>query len=277
MKKMGQTSKKPAFKYFEKLGLLAGFIVEFLATIFADDQIDYHLGYKTELKKKLREVFSITDEFLSSREEWQNFYKEKFNWTVDFSSVIVPVIPSDGKWRLLFIPKGMTMNLAFKIALSLFKSWKYYDDLDKKVTKNIRNTEHHYAVWVRDGVEPDQEFFGQSTRQADPEMLIGVTLLERILFEIKYFIETGSHLDIKGVTFCSGSRYADGYVPNAYLNNDDKFNVNYYSLDTSNSKYGIRREVFHLIPTLVGICVSVYFDQPFVIFDISCKFSSVFK
>lgn len=74
-----------------------------------------------------------------------------------------------------------------------------------------------------------------------------------------------------------GSRNADGNVLNAYLNNDGKFNMNYYSLDNSNSKYGIRREVFHLIPTSVGICVSVYFNQPFIILDISCKFSSIFK
>ncbi|MDD3663136.1 MAG: hypothetical protein PHT84_04695 [Candidatus Pacebacteria bacterium] len=243
MKKMERTSKKPVFKRFEKLGLLAGFIVEFLATIFSDDQIDYHLGHKTELKKKLREVFSIADEFLSAREEWQNFYKEKFNWTVDFSTVIIPVMPTNGKWRLLFIPKGMTMNLAFKIGSGLFKSWEYTDDLDVVVTKNIRNTENHYAIWVRDEVEPDQEFLGKSTRQADPDMKIGITLLERIIFEIKYFTETGNHLDVKGLTFCSGSRHAYGLVPDACLSSSGWFHVIWRSIDNSDDKYGIRSAV----------------------------------
>lgn len=243
MTKMGQTSKKPVFKRFEKLGLLAGFIVEFLATIFSDDQIDYHLGHKNELKKKLREVFSITDEFQEIREEWQNFYKEKFNWTVDFSSVIIPVMPTNGKWRLIFIPKGMTMNLAFKIASGLFKSWRYTDDLDSAVTKNIRNTENNYAIWVRDEVEPDQEFLGKSTRQSDPDIKIGITLLERIIFEIKYFTETSKHLDVKGLTHCSGSRYVNGIVPYAYLGINGKFFVNCYDIDFSDSKYGIRSVV----------------------------------
>lgn len=242
MTKMGRTSK-PVFKRFEKLGLLAGFIVEFLATIFSDDQIDYHLGHKNELKKKLREVFSITDEFQEIREEWQNFYKEKFNWTVDFSTVIIPAMPTNGKWRLLFIPKGMTMNLAFKIASGLFKSWRYVDDLDSAITKNIRNTENNYAIWVRDKVEPDQEFLGKSTNQADPHMKIGVTLLERIIFEIKYFTETGKHLDVKGLTYCSGSRNANGDVPNAYLFNNGKFSVLWSGIGDSGRGYGVRSVV----------------------------------
>lgn len=243
MTKMGQTSKKPVFKRFEKLGLLAGFIVEFLATIFSDDQIDYHLGHKNELKKKLREVFSITDEFQEIREEWQKFYREKFNWTVDFSTVIIPAMPTNGKWRLIFIPKGMTMNLAFKIASGLFKSWRYTDDLDSAVTKNIRNTENNYAIWVRDEVEPDQEFLGKSTRQSDPDIKIGITLLERIIFEIKYFTETSKHLDVKGLTYCSGSRNVDGLVPYAYLNDNGLFNVSWGGIDFSDSKYGIRSVV----------------------------------
>ena len=224
---MGQTSKKPVFKRFEKLGLLAGFIVEFLATIFNDDQIDYHLGHKDELKKKLREVFSTIDEFSEIRLDWQKFYKEKFNWTVDFSSVIIPPMPTVGQWRLLLIPKGMTLNFAFQIASGLFTSWRYNNDLDGVVTKNIRNTENHYAVWIRDEVEPDKEFLGKSTRQSDPDMKIGITLLERIIFEIKYFTETRNHLDIKGLTFCSGSCNANGRVMDANLNANGRFSVDW--------------------------------------------------
>jgi len=242
MKKMEQISKKPRFKRFEKLGLLAGFIIEFLATIFSDDQIDYHLGHKAKLKKKLREVFLITDEFFEIREEWQRFYKTYFNWDVDFNQIIIPPNPN-GKWRLLFIPKGMTLNLAFSICEKLFKSWKYTENLNEVVTKNIRNTENHYAIWVRDEIEPDQEFLGKSTRQSDPDMLIGITLLERILFEIKYFTGNGVHLDIKGVTFCSGSRNTNGTVPDAYLHDDGKFHVHWVNPVDCNSEYGIRSAV----------------------------------
>jgi hypothetical protein len=243
MKKMGQISKNPSFKYFEKLGLLAGFVIEFLAKVLNSTQVDYWLGHKTELRKKLRELFSITDEFSEIREEWQKFYKAHFNWDVDFSQVLIPIKPTDGKWRLLFIAKGMTLNFAFKTCEKLFTSWKYHDDLDKAISKNIRNTDSHYAIWVHDEIEPDTEFLGKSTRQADPDMKIGITLLERIIFEIKYFTETGKHLDVKGLTFCSGSRGSDGNVPFACLLTVVFFGVSYNSLDRSNSGFGIRSAV----------------------------------
>ena len=236
----GKDSKRPTF---EQLGWLAGFIVEFLATLLSFDRIQYYFSHKNELRKKLREVFLITDEFSEIREEWQKFYKAYFNWDVDFSQVIIPTMPTDGKWRLLFIPKGMNLNLAFKICEKLFKSWKAYNDLDKAVPKNIRNTENHYAVWVRDAVEPDKEFLGKSTLQADPDLKIGITFLERIIFEIKYFIETGNHLDIKGITFCSGSRSSGGGVPSAFLDYVGGFGVFCGCLDYSDSVFGIRSAV----------------------------------
>ena len=230
---------------FGQLGALAGFIVDFLATILNFSQVEYWLSHKTELKKKLREVFSITDEFYEIRQEWQKFYKTNFNWDVDFSQVIIPSKP-DGKWRLLFIPKGMNLNLSFSICEKLFKSWRYTEDLNKAVTKNIRNTDSHYVVWVRDEVEPDQEFLGKSTNQANPDMKIGITLLERIIFEIKYFTETGNHLDIKGLTYCSGSRDADGVVPSAGLDDYGGFCMVWDLLADYDSRYGIRSAVFSL-------------------------------
>ncbi|MFA6523938.1 MAG: hypothetical protein WC264_01205 [Candidatus Paceibacterota bacterium] len=240
----GTESEKTSLQdRMQQLGMLAGFIVDFLATILSYEQVKYWLEHKTELKKKLREVFSIVDEYASIREEWQKFYKNHFGWDVDFSQVIIPAIPTNGKWRLLFISKGMTLNFAFKICEKLFVSSKYYDDLDKAISKNIRNTSSHYAVWVRDEVEPDAETLGKSTRQADPDMKIGITLLERIIFEIKYFTETGNHLDVKGVTFCSGSRDSDGDVPSTYLDDDGEFEVHCHFLDDSYSDYGIRSVV----------------------------------
>jgi hypothetical protein len=241
----GTNSQKPSFG---QLGALAGFIVEFLASILNFSQVEYWLKHKSELKKKLREVFSIVDEFSEIREEWQKFYKTHFNWDVDFSQVIIPAMPTDGKWRLLFIPRGMALNLAFSICSKLFKSWKYCDNLDKAVSKNIRNPQSHYAVWVRDKVEPDVKFLGKSTRQADPDMKIGITFLERIIFEIKYFTETGNHLDVKGLTFCSGSRVFDGSVlggvPCACLMSDyGEFRASCNGLDGSGSKFGIRSAV----------------------------------
>ena len=239
MKNHETDSEKPSFI---QLGVLAGFIIEFLASIFNASQVKYWLEHKGELKKKLREVFSIVDEYADIRQDWEKFYKNHFNSNFDFSRLLIPTMPTSGKWRLLIIAKGMTLNVAFNACTKLFKTWKYYDDLDANTPKNIRNTSDHYAVWVRDEAEPDSDTIGKSTRQADSDMKIGITLLERIIFEIQYFTETDKHLDIKGLTFCSGSRGSGGGVPVADWRGG-KFQVDWYSLDNSHAKYGIRSAV----------------------------------
>jgi hypothetical protein len=123
-----------------------------------------------------------------------------------------------------------------------FKCWRYNDELDAKVPKNARDTKLSYAIWVRDGVEPDEKYLGKSTNQADPDMTIGQTLLERMIHEIVFFDETGNHLDIKGVTFCTGSRDSVGYVPcmNWY---DGEVRVSWCGLGSSGSGYGLREAV----------------------------------
>jgi hypothetical protein len=235
----GTDSKNPSFG---QLGELVGFIVDFLVSILNFSQVEYWLSHKTELKKKLREVFSIDDEFIEIREKWQKFYKTNFNWDVDFSQVIIPSKP-DGKWRLLFIPKGMSLNFAFSICEKLFKSLSCAEDLNREVIKNIRNTDSHYAVWVHDEIESDQEFLGKSIRKVDSDMKIGITLLERIIFEIKYFTETGNHLDVSGLTYCSGSRFAGPHVPSVGLARSGEFDVSWVRLDDCYDKYGIRSAV----------------------------------
>ena len=71
----------------------------------------------------------------------------------------------------------------------------------------------------------------------------------------------------------SGSRNANGNVPNAYLNDNDKFNMNWNNLDNYNSKYGIRSEVSHKNPRdySLGFCVCTDLYQPVAIIEISCN------
>ena len=209
--------------------------------MFTFDQAKYWLSHRNELKKKLKDVFSIYDNFGDTRNEWGKFYKTHFEWDVDFSQVLLPEKPGE-EWRLIFIAKGMTMNKAFARCKKLFATWQYSDDLDKAVPKNARVASDHYAVWVWDGVEPEVRYLGKSTHSVDPDMKLGITVLERIILEIKYFSETGNHLDIKGVTLCSGSRSSDGCVPFAYWYGG-KFRVRCYGLGVSDSAHGVRSAV----------------------------------
>lgn len=219
---------------------LATFIAGVLGDILTGKKIQHHLQNKSALKAKIHELFDVTETYNELREEWQKFYQSAFGIEIDFTGVNVPEKP-EGNYRLLFIAKGLTPNKVYDAWT--FPKWKYSDDLDKAVPINKRTATESYAIWVLAGDEPDSEFLGKTTNQADPNMEIGMTLLERMIFESKYFAETGKHLDVKGVTFCSGSRHSDGNVPGVYLSSDGEVRVNWYFLADSNSKNGVRRAV----------------------------------
>ena len=186
---------------------------------------------------------NISTGYQKERKEWENFYQTHFKEKVDLSKVKIPKKPTTGSWRLIFIKQGLTIEEAFQKCKELFDAIKYTQEpLDEVVTENTRKpTQQHYAIWVKDTLEPDPEYLGKSTQQVDPDMKIGITLLERLILELKYYSETKKHLDIKGATFCTGSRVADGGVPGVLWNGDySKLRVCWYNLDYSFPEYGLR-------------------------------------
>ena len=196
-----------------------------------------------EKTKKQKKLPDFSQERLRQLADWQRFYQNSFHKTHDFSHIIIPPKPK-GNWRLLIIAKGLTINQAYNRCQELFQCYKYTDDLDAKVTKNTRIPTESYAIWVQDSIEPDKEYLNQSTNQADPNMTIGITLLERIILELIYFQETQKHLDIKGITFCSASRDADGDVPDVKGNSGStRFLVGWCDLDNAIPRCGLRRAV----------------------------------
>jgi hypothetical protein len=148
----------------------------------------------------------------------------------------------------------MKFKLAYDAASKIFRMWDLkkenfgpaqdeYNELFVTTLKNIRTTDKNYAIWVRDDVEPDFETLGQSTLEADPNGKKGITLIERTIFEIKYFAETGKHLDVKGgSTLCSGSRFSSGQAVFASWNENGKF-VGLFHPSHSDSLSGIRSVV----------------------------------
>lgn len=188
----------------------------------------------------MKDATQSKNTYTEIREEWKKFYQFEFGMEIDLSGIVIPERP-EGNYRLLFIEKDLTLNKVFDSWK--FPKWRYNDDLDKAVPTNKRTTAESYAIWVLAGDEPDAEFLGKSTKQADPSMKIGMTLLERMIFESAYFTETGKHLDVKGVTFCSGSRDSDDYVPGVYLGAHGEVRVDWCGLGTSSSDQGVRRVV----------------------------------
>jgi hypothetical protein len=143
--------------------------------------------------------------------QWQVFYR------CDFSDINIPA-QKEGFTRLVIVAQGMDLQRAFSKCKQMFPSGKYGGgSLDTAVPTNDRDSKNgSYAIWMRDRVEADEELSNKSANDLKQESIKGITLLERLLLELKYFGETGKHLDLKNWTLCSGSRYSDGSVPCVY-------------------------------------------------------------
>lgn len=147
----------------------------------------------------------------------QAMYK-MLGWQFNAARIIVPERRA-GFDRLIVIGNTtLTNNRAFEACSASFPSWRYWDDLDSGVPKNERNPKNGiYAVWFRERVEADEKLKNQSANQIAEMVptIKTITLLERQLFELVYYMETERHLDIRSWTLCSGSRDSDGAVPGA--------------------------------------------------------------
>jgi len=148
--------------------------------------------------------------------DWAKFYKEVFGLDLDFSGVKIPE-RKPGFDRLLVIAQSMTPQRLFDKCKELFPSWKYTDKNLDDITKSDRTAENGaYAIWVRDHIEADEENKNISADQLKDRGGCEETLEERMLHELKFFKETGKHLDVENITLCAGSRDTGGYVSLAY-------------------------------------------------------------
>lgn len=252
----------PTVQQIKQLGILLGFVLEVVTRIvtryffaLSSDEAKALLQSKGALSAKIKEALGpvfvvVVDEYAAQRTYWEGIYRTHFGIDTDLSGIMIPPKPLEGKWRLLFILQGFTINRAIVAYCgvlvahdSKWKVWQYMDDLDA-VTKSIRTTVESYAIWVRDEQESDQEFRGQTTRQVDSDQSVGVTLLERLIHGAVHFVETKQHLDEKGFTLCSGSRDAGGFVPGVdWRPGLRQVDVRWYDLDDAYSCGGVRRAV----------------------------------
>ena len=142
---------------------------------------------------------------------------------------------------------GVTPNKVVQALRSLdVNVYLYTDDLDMGVPTNDRDPAKggDYVVKFSKTIEADPELKEKSANTLSEEKIKGITLLERLLLELGYFMATGNHLDVENVTLCSGSRRSDGSVPNVNWNTDNrKVYVNWYNPSNANSNLRARAEV----------------------------------
>jgi hypothetical protein len=112
----------------------------------------------------------------------------------------------------------------------------YASDLDKTAPKHDRdpNRDGSYVVGFARTVESDKENANKSANQLAKVGHKGITLPERLLLGVGYYVTTGQHLDVVNWTLCTGSRYRDGYVPGVGWSPDNrKIYVRWYDPDSS--------------------------------------------
>lgn len=167
---------------------------------------------------------------LGMQDAFQDFeFEEKDNlWTVP---VIKGVTPS----KILAVFRNLGVNV-----------YSYYNDIDVSVPKNDRdaNRDGSYAVSFKKNIEADPEFAGKSANDLARMEVKGITLLERLLLELAYFLQTNQHLDVQNVTLCSGSRLSDGDVPDVRWDADGRgLYVRWFNPSHSNSSLRARAVV----------------------------------
>lgn len=143
-------------------------------------------------------------------------------------------------WTITDSPDVKTSEIINEME-GLFKVWHYLskEELDEQFPPPEKITTRYFLS----SVEPDLETMGKSAIEADPNQT-GISIRERMLMEIQYFKKTGEHLDIKGWTICTGSRYAGGGVPRVYWDPCiADVHVDWCSLDYSHPLYGLRSAI----------------------------------
>lgn len=154
-----------------------------------------------ELQRVLREALVLSQNGTGSaiRLNWQKvgqalgMEKEFIQLEEKFSATEI------GHWPI-YVPQGLTHRKvveALKAAGSGFYS--YSNDLDADVAENDRdpNRDGSYAIQVHANVEADEEFKNLSANQLKKRNHQGITLLERLLLELAYYLTTNQHLDIQ--------------------------------------------------------------------------------
>jgi len=147
------------------------------------------------------------------RSEWQRFYRDVLGMDIDLSDVRIPDNPG-GFYLVIIVAQGLTIAKIVAAMRQRFEVSLSREDLDDAVPENERAPANgSYAIRVRERVEADEELKNLSGDDIRSRSQATMTLLERLLYELKYFSERGAHLDVANITLCAGSRYRDGDVP----------------------------------------------------------------
>jgi len=184
--------------------------------------------------------------------------------------------------RLIIVYGFLMSHTIYEKSVEVFGNschhFRWYGETgDQYIPINERGDEGEtYAIWVRDEDEPDpkymdmpadsllrprnwiekarkfvrfhlgintyKSFFYKKADLMERRLVKTETLKERLIHGLKYFIESGRHLDTLNTTLCAGSRYTDDCVPIVGARNG-QFDVYWFYQGENNINVGARQVV----------------------------------
>lgn len=195
---------------------------------------------KNNLKNK---ISSLWERISNVPREWRGFYQMEFN--IDLSKVRIKIPEKkEGFDRLIVVAQGLTLNQIYEACEKYFTCYRYTPNLDKGITHNDRKPTKTYAIRVKDNRVADPEHGNKSADQIKKEGIQGITLLERLVFELEYYFERRLHLDVGGVTetSCSGSRDNRDKTPDVHFTRDTLW-VDFHESDYAGDQLRTREVV----------------------------------
>mgnify|MGYP001565770517 CR=1 FL=1 len=236
-----------ASRIYKPAEFSAGQVHEMLVTLgrkgFSPEMAAEIANTKSGKAEQIVRLFQCVPTIQNLVGDHQIFYHQFFNLDLDFSGIRIPN-HQPGFDRLIIVAQGLTAQQVYDVCSQHFKCWKYTDkSLDEAVPTHDRDSKDgHYAIWVRNRVEADEELKNLSADEIKEKKLTTETLPERLLHELKFWSETKNHLDRDNTTLCSGSRDQDGSVPHARWCRD-QFRVDWCYSDSSSSDLRSRQAV----------------------------------
>jgi len=201
---------------------LASACVEAIPADLSAETAQKWIGRKRELGNRLRSIFMDNEVSNLSNIDLRQIYCA-LGMEAEYSEAIKDwsLVEDKDLWTLLVV-KGVTCNKVVSVMKRLgVNFYLYTEDLDKNVTVNDRDPESgSYIIGFKRTVEADEVNKNLSANELSKRSHKGITLLERLLLELGYFLAAGGHLDINNWTLCSGSRYSGGHVPSVRWDSD---------------------------------------------------------
>lgn len=127
-------------------------------------------------------------------------------------------------------------------AKKLFPVWSYEDfkDFDKDFPAPKKSTTRYF----RANIEADEDLKNISADNLPQDKSEYMTLRERIILEIEYFLRTDEHLDVNNITLCAGSRHRYGRVPCVFWRaGDGQLRVGWCCTDNARDNLRARQAV----------------------------------